>query len=68
MVILTVLISLIVLCIVYKEMINFWIERLSCWLREHPITGPITLSAVYIVVTIFSLPGFVLALAAGVAF
>ena len=66
--IIALLITLIVLCIVYKEIIDFWIERLSCWLREHPVTGPITLSAVYIVVTIFSLPGFVLALAAGVAF
>ena len=29
--------------------------------------GPVTLSTVYIVITIFSLPGFVLALAAGAA-
>jgi uncharacterized membrane protein YdjX (TVP38/TMEM64 family) len=60
--------GLITCCIVFKASVNFWIEQLSCWLQENPVTGPLTLTAVYIIVTIFSLPGFVLALAAGVAF
>ena len=62
------LIGILVLSIVYKSTINLWIEDLSCWIRDNPVFGPITLSGVYIVVTILSLPGFVLALAAGVAF
>lgn len=63
-----VIIGLITCCFVFKATVNFWIEQLSCWVQENPVTGPMTVSAVYIVVTIFSLPGFVLALAAGVAF
>ena len=62
-----IIVGLITCCIVFKASVNFWIEQLSCWLQENPTMGPITLSAVYVIVTIFSLPGFVLALASGVA-
>ena len=68
LIIVSVLVALVTMGILYKETVNHWIEELSGWLREHPVIGPITLSAIYVVITIFSLPGFVLALAAGVAF
>ena len=68
LIIVSVLVALVMMGILYKETVNHWIEELSGWLREHPVIGPITLSALYVVITVFSLPGFVLALAAGVAF
>ena len=54
--------------VIYRDDCERSLVELSLWLREHPVAGPIILSATYIVITIASLPGFVLALAAGVAF
>ena len=60
--------AIIACAVIYRDSVDSMIKSLSVWLKEHPITGPIILSAIYILITIVSLPGFVLALAAGVAF
>ena len=65
--ILLVLITIIVLVIVYNEWVSDTIEKFLEWLRDNPVLGTICLSLIYIVATLFFLPGSLLTLGAGVA-
>ena len=65
--ILLVLITIIVLVIVYNGWVSDTIEKFLEWLRDNPVLGTICLSLIYIVATLFFLPGSLLTLGAGVA-
>ena len=66
-IILTVLITIIILMIVFREEVSDTTTEFLEWLGENPIEGTICLSLIYIVATLIFIPGSLLTLGAGVA-
>ena len=63
-----VLLVLIVLAIVYRDKVADKMEKFMQWVRNHRVLGPVILILVYILATIFFIPGSILTIGAGWAF
>jgi len=67
-VILLIIIVSIVLVIVFSKQVKEGLANFIQWIADHPVSGPLILSLVYIVATVFFIPGSILTIGAGYAF
>ena len=67
LVILTVLLTIVILAVVYRDWVSEQTTKFLAWLRDNPALGTVCLSLIYIVATLIFLPGSLLTLGAGVA-
>ena len=63
-----VLVLVIALVIVYRTQVATQLTLFMTWLSEHPVLGPFLLVIVYIIATVFFIPGSILTVGAGYAF
>jgi len=66
-VIVAILVVLIVLIIVFNKQVSETTQDFLEWLGENPAIGTVCLALIYIVATLFFIPGSLLTLGAGVA-
>ena len=67
LVIVAILVVLIVLIIVFNKQVSETTQDFLEWLGENPAIGTVCLALIYIVATLFFIPGSLLTLGAGVA-
>ena len=62
------MLGIILLFIFEKDRANQALKDFLEWIKDHPVQGPFFLTLLYVLCTIFFVPGSVLTIGAGVAF
>ena len=62
-----ILVAVLVLAIIFRNEVKEFTKQFLEWLRDNPVIGPVILTCVYILATLFFIPGSLLTIGGAVA-